>query len=345
MNLAALNEIAEKMVAPGKGILAADESTGTIQKRFDAIGVENNETNRRDYRELLFRATDTMADHISGVILFEETLYQDAADGTPLVDLIAKAGSVPGIKVDKGAKLMPGFPGETITEGLDGLGERLRKDYERGARFAKWRAVIDINPDGGSGGIPTWGAIKANAHALARYAALCQANQIVPIVEPEILMDGAHDIHRCDEVTRWVLSTVFTELFEQRVALEGIVLKPNMVVCGKGCTKRASADEVAHRTIATLKATVPSAVPGIAYLSGGQSDEEATAHLDAMNKIGGFPWKMTFSYGRALQAAPQKAWSGKPENVAAAQRAFAHRARMNGLASLGKWEGALEKAA
>lgn len=340
MNLAALNEIAEKMVAPGKGILAADESTGTIQKRFDAIGVENTEQNRRDYRELLFRATDTMRDYISGVILFEETLYQDAADGTPLVELIAAAGSVPGIKVDKGAKLMPGFPGETITEGLDGLGDRLKKDYERGARFAKWRAVIDINE-----GIPTWGAVKANAHALARYAATCQANQIVPIVEPEILMDGAHDIDRCDEVTRWVLDTVFHELFEQRVALEGIVLKPNMVVCGKGCTKRASVEEVAHRTIAALKATVPSAVPGVAYLSGGQSDEEATAHLDAMNKIGGFPWKMTFSYGRALQAAPQKAWSGKPENVAAAQRAFAHRARMNGLASLGQWEGSLEKAA
>jgi fructose-bisphosphate aldolase class I len=340
MNLAALNDIAEKMVAPGKGILAADESTGTIQKRFDAIGVENSEENRRDYRELLFRSADTMRDYISGVILFEETLYQDCADGTPLVKLIADAGSVPGIKVDKGAKLMPGFPGETITEGLDGLGERLKKDYERGARFAKWRAVIDIND-----GIPTWGAVKANAHALARYAAICQANQIVPIVEPEILMDGAHDIGRCDEVTRWVLQTVFTELYEQRVALEGMVLKPNMVVCGKGCSKRAGVDETAHRTIAALKATVPSAVPGIAYLSGGQSDEEATAHLDAMNKIGGFPWKMTFSYGRALQAAPQRAWGGKGENIAAAQRAFAHRARMNSLASLGQWEGRLEKAA
>jgi fructose-bisphosphate aldolase, class I len=340
MNLAALNEIAEKMVTPGKGILAADESQGTIQKRFDAIGVENTETNRRDYRELLFRSTEAMRDYISGVILFEETLYQDAADGTPLVKLIADAGSVPGIKVDKGAKPMAGFPGETLTEGLDGLGPRLAKDYERGARFAKWRAVIDI-----ADGIPTAGAVKANAHALARYAAVCQENQIVPIVEPEVLMDGAHDIARCDEVTRFVLKTVFAELFEQRVALEGIVLKPNMVVCGKKCGSRSSVDEVAHRTIAALKATVPSAVPGIAYLSGGQSDEEATAHLDAMNKIGGFPWKMTFSYGRALQAAPQKAWSGKAENVAAAQRAFAHRARMNGLASVGQWEGALEKAA
>jgi fructose-bisphosphate aldolase, class I len=340
MNLAALNEIAEKMVTPGKGILAADESTGTIQKRFDAIGVENTETNRRDYRELLFRTTETMREHISGVILFEETLYQSAADGTPLVDLITAAGSVPGLKVDKGAKPMARFPGETLTEGLDGLGERLTKAYERGARFAKWRAVIDI-----ADGVPTWGAVKANAHALARYAAACQTAQIVPIVEPEVLMDGAHDIERCDMVTRWVLQTVFQELYEQRVALEGIVLKPNMVVCGKACEKRASVDEVAHRTIAALKATVPAAVPGIAYLSGGQTDEEATAHLDAMNRIGGFPWKMTFSYGRALQAAPQKAWAGKSENIAAAQRAFAHRARMNGLASLGKWEGRLEQAA
>ena len=340
MNLAALNEIAEKMVTPGKGVLAADESTGTIQKRFAAIGVENTEPNRRDYRELLFRSTEAMQSYISGVILFEETLYQDAADGTPLVKLIAKAGAVPGIKVDKGTKPLPGFPGETITEGLDGLPQRLAKDYERGARFAKWRAVIDI-----ADGIPTWGAIKANAHALARYAAICQEAQIVPIVEPEVLMDGAHDIVRCDEVTRLVLKTVFQELFEQRVALEGMVLKPNMVVCGKKCDKRASVDEVAHRTIAALKATVPAAVPGIAYLSGGQSDEEATAHLDAMNKLGGFPWKMTFSYGRALQAAPQKAWSGKSENVAAAQRAFTHRARMNSLATVGQWEGALEKAA
>ena len=340
MNLAALNEIAEKMVTPGKGILAADESTGTIQKRFDAIGVENTETNRRDYREILFRSTEAMQSYISGVILFEETLYQDAADGTPLVKLIADAGAVPGIKVDKGAKPMAGFPGETLTEGMDGLGPRLAKDYERGARFAKWRAVIDI-----ADGIPTWGAIKANAHALARYAAVCQANQIVPIVEPEVLMDGAHDIDRCDEVTRLVLQTVFQELFEQRVALEGMVLKPNMVVCGKKCDKRASVEEVAHRTVATLKATVPSTVPGVAFLSGGQTDEEATAHLDAMNKIGGLPWKLTFSYGRALQAAPQKAWSGKPENAAAAQRAFAHRAKMNSLASVGQWEGALEKAA
>lgn len=340
MNLAALNAVAEAMVAPGKGILAADESTGTIKKRFDAIGVENTEQNRRDYRELMFRAGEAMKGHISGVILFEETLYQNAADGTPLVELITAAGAIPGIKVDKGAKPLPGFPGETITEGLDGLPERLAKDYERGARFAKWRAVIDI-----ADGVPTWGAIKANAHALARYAAICQHANIVPIVEPEVLMDGAHDIERCDQVTRFVLQTVFDELFQMRVALEGMVLKPNMVICGKGCPDQAPVEEVAKRTIAALKATVPSAVPGIAYLSGGQSDEQATAHLDAMNKIGGFPWKMTFSYGRALQAAPQKAWSGKAENVAAAQKAFHHRARMNGMASLGKWDAAMEKAA
>ena len=340
MDLAALNAVAEKMVAPGKGILAADESTGTIKRRFDAIGVENNEGNRSDYREMLFRSKEAMSNYVSGVILYDETIWQDAADGTPLVDLITAAGSIPGIKVDEGVQPLPGFPNETITVGLDRLGERLAKYYERGARFAKWRAVIDI-----ADGIPTAGAVKANAHALARYAALCQAHQIVPIVEPEILMDGAHDIARCDEVTRFVLHTVFDELYDLRVPLEGIILKPNMVVCGKGCGNRASVDEVATRTIAALKATVPSAVPGIAYLSGGQSDEDATAHLDAMNRIGGFPWKMTFSYGRALQAAPQKAWSGKRENVAAAQRAFTHRARMNSLASLGQWQGALEKAA
>jgi fructose-bisphosphate aldolase, class I len=340
MDLAALNAVATAMVAPGKGILAADESTGTIKKRFDAIGVENTEQNRRDYRELMFRTDVAMREHISGVILFEETLYQNAADGTPLVELITAAGAVPGIKVDKGAKLLPGFPGETITEGLDGLPERLMKDRARGARFAKWRAVIDI-----ADGIPSWGAIKANAHALARYAAICQHSDIVPIVEPEVLMDGAHDLDRCDEVTRLVLQTVFDELFQLRVALEGIVLKPNMVISGKKCPDQASVEQVAEGTIAALKATVPSAVPGIAYLSGGQSDEQATAHLDAMNRIGGFPWPMTFSYGRALQAAPQKAWSGKAENVQAAQDAFTHRARMNGLAALGQWSEALEKAA
>ena len=339
MDLAALNSVAEKMVAPGRGILAADESTGTIKKRFDAIGVDNTEEHRRDYRELMFRAKDAMS-YVSGVILYDETLWQNAADGTPLVDLITAAGSIPGIKVDEGVQPLPGFPGETVTVGLDRLAERLTKYYARGARFAKWRAVIDI-----ADGIPSAGAIKANAHALARYAALCQAHQIVPIVEPEVLMDGSHTIERCDEVTRFVLQTVFEELFLARVPLEGIVLKANMVVSGKLCPTQASIAQVAERTIACLKATVPSAVPGIAYLSGGQSDEQATAHLDAMNRLGGFPWKMTFSYGRALQAAPQKAWSGQTANVPSAQKAFAHRARMNGLASLGQWEGALEKAA
>ena len=338
MALADLNAVAEKMVAPGRGILAADESTGTIKKRFDAIGVENIEANRRDYREFMFRSEGMKS--ISGVILYDETIWQDAADGTPLVDLITAADALPGIKVDEGVQPLPGFPNETITVGLDRLADRLAKYRAKGARFAKWRAVIDI-----ADGIPTDGAIKANAHALARYAALCQAADIVPIVEPEVLMDGDHTIARCDEVTRRVLHSVFNELYDARVALEGMILKPNMIVSGKAGAQQAGVDEVAHRTIAVLKATVPSAVPGIAYLSGGQSDEEATAHLDAMNRIGGFPWKMTFSYGRALQAAPQKAWSGRSENVAAGQAAFTHRARMNSLASLGQWEGGLEKAA
>ena len=340
MDLDALHEIACRMVAPGKGILAADESPGTIQKRFDAIGVESNETNRRDYREFLFRTADAMRERIGGVILYDETLWQDAADGTPLVDIIAAAGAVPGIKVDQGAKPLAGFPGETVTEGLDGLGDRLARYYERGARFAKWRGVIDI-----AAGIPSWGAVKANAHALARYAALCQANQIVPMVEPEVLMDGDHGIERCEEVTRIVLQTVFQDLFEQRVALEGIILKPNMVISGKNSGRRDSVEQVAERTLAVLKAHVPPAVPGIAFLSGGQSDEEATAHLDAINRMGPLPWPVTFSYGRALQHAPQVAWAGKPQNIPTAQRAFAHRARMNGLATLGLWEGALEKAA
>jgi fructose-bisphosphate aldolase class I len=342
MNLTALHEIAERMTAPGKGILAADESTGTIKKRFDEIGLESTEASRRDYREMLFRADEAMRNYIGGVILYEETLYQNAADAnaTPLVDLIERTGAVPGVKVDKGTVGLAGFPGETITEGLDGLGPRLDKDREQGARFAKWRAVIDIGD-----GIPTWGAVKANAHALARYAAICQAHDIVPIVEPEVLMDGAHGIARCEEVTRWVLKTVFQELYEQRVALEGMVLKPNMVVPGAKSGEHVSAEEVAERTLAVLKDCAPASVPGIAFLSGGQSDEDATARLDAMNRMGPLPWKLTFSYGRALQHAPLTTWAGRHENVAKAQRAFAHRARMNSLASLGKWEGALEKAA
>ena len=340
MNLSELNKVANAMVAPGKGILAADESTGTIKRRFDAIGVENTEDNRRDYRELLFRSTEAMHDCISGVILYDETIWQKAKDGTPLVKLIEQAGSIPGIKVDEGTKPLPGFPGELVTVGLDKLADRLPKYYEQGARFAKWRGVIDI-----AAGIPTAGAIHANAHALARYAALCQEAQIVPIVEPEVLMDGDNSIDRCYEVTEHVLREVFHELYLNRVALEGMVLKPNMAISGKKAANRAGVDEVAEKTIRLLKECVPAAVPGIAFLSGGQSDEEATAHLDAMNRIGGLPWKLTFSYGRALQHAPQTAWAGKPENVAAAQRAFAHRARMNGLASTGQWRPESEKLA
>ncbi|MBL9095619.1 MAG: fructose-bisphosphate aldolase class I [Alphaproteobacteria bacterium] len=334
-----LEKIARKMVAPGKGILAADESSGTIKKRFDAINVESTETTRRDYRELMFR-TGAMKEFISGVILYDETIWQDAADGTPLVKIIADAGAVPGIKVDEGTEMLPGSPKELITKGLDGLSKRLPKYYERGARFAKWRAVIDIGA-----GIPSHNCVHANAHALARYAALCQQANIVPIVEPEVLMDGEHDIDRCYDVTEWVLKETFQELYYAGVKLEGMVLKPNMAIAGKKSAKKAPVAEVAEKTVKMLKACVPPLVPGIAFLSGGQSDEEATAHLDAMNKLGPLPWALTFSYGRALQAAPQKAWSGKKDNVAAAQRAFAHRARMNGLAALGKWAQGLEKEA
>ena len=340
MNLEELNRTAKKMVTPGKGILAADESTGTIQKRFDKIGVTNTEENRRDYREMLFRTDKAMREHISGVILFDETIRQKAKDGTPFVKLIADAGAVPGIKVDAGAKKLAGSPGETITEGLDGLRERFVEYHKLGARFAKWRAVIDIGR-----GIPSFNCINANAHALARYAALAQENDIVPIVEPEVLMDGDHDIVACERVTSWVLHEVFSQLFFADVKLEGMILKPNMIVPGKKCAKQNSVQEVAERTVKVLKQHVPGAVPGIAFLSGGQSDEDATAHLSAMNAIGGLPWPLTFSYGRALQAAPQSAWSGKPENVAKGQAAFAHRALMNSLAALGKWSPAEEKKA
>jgi fructose-bisphosphate aldolase class I len=338
MNLADLNKVATAMVAPGRGILAADESSGTIKNRFDAIGVVSTEDSRRDYREMLFRAKDAMTNNISGVILYDETIWQKAKDGTPLVKLIEAAGSIPGVKVDEGVQPLPGCPGETITVGLDKLAERLKKYYDQGARFAKWRAVIDIG-----NGIPSYTAIRTNAHALARYAALCQAAQIVPIVEPEVLMDGDHDIDRCYTVTEFVLKETFQELYYQKVALEGMILKPNMAIAGKKSAKKSGVAEVAEKTVKLLKSCCPGAVPGIAFLSGGQSDEEATAHLDAMNKIGGLPWNLTFSYGRALQAAPQKAWSGKSENVAAGQRAFSHRAEMNGLASKGQWKADLEK--
>ncbi|MBL8564159.1 MAG: fructose-bisphosphate aldolase class I [Hyphomicrobiaceae bacterium] len=340
-----LEDIAARMVAPGKGILAADESSGTIKKRFDKINTVSTEDSRRDYREMLFRSTDAMKNHISGVILYDETIRQKAKDGTPLTDIMKATGSVPGIKVDMGAKALPGPTAkiETITEGLDGLRERLAEYYALGARFAKWRAVIAI-----ADGCPTWNAVKANAHALARYAALCQEAGIVPIVEPEVLMDGehsGHDIDECYRVTEWTLRTVFRELYDARVRLEGIVLKPNMIIAGQKSPKQASAAEVAEKTVRCLKTCVPASVPGIAFLSGGQSDEAATEHLSRMNAIGGLPWALTFSYGRALQAAALKAWGGKAENVAAGQRAFAHRARMNGLAALGKWEAKLEKAA
>src|SRR2546426_1258740 len=323
MNLTDLNKVALAMVTPGKGILAADESSGTIKKRFDAIKVESTEENRRDYREMLFRSSKAMSNCVSGVILYDETIWQNARDGTPLVKLIEQAGAIPGIKVDEGTQSLPNCPGELITVGLDKLAERLKKYYERGARFAKWRAVIDIGPR-----IPSYTAIHTNAHALARYAALCQQAQIVPIVEPEVLMDGDHDIDRCYEVTQRVLNKTFQELRVQRVELEGMILKPNMAISGKKSAKQASVDEVAEKTVRLLKACVPAAVPGIAFLSGGQSDEQATAHLNAMNQIGSLPsslpWRLTFSYGRALQAAPQKAWSGRPENIAAGQRAFTH---------------------
>ncbi len=341
MNLADLNKVALAMVAPGKGILAADESSGTIKKRFDAINVASTEESRRDYREMLFRSSEAMARHISGVILYDETIWQNARDGTPLVKIIEQSGAIPGIKVDEGTQALPNCPGELITVGLDKLAERLKKYYEQGARFAKWRAVINIDKDT----IPSMTAIRANAHALARYAALCQDAQIVPIVEPEVLMDGDHDIDRCYEMSQRVLNKTFQELRIQRVALEGMVLKPNMVVPGKKSAKQASVAEVAEKTVRLLKNCVPAAVPGIAFLSGGQSDEDATAHLNAMNRIGGLPWHLTFSYGRALQAAPLKAWSGKAENVAAGQRAFSHRARMNSLASQGQWKADLEKKA
>jgi fructose-bisphosphate aldolase class I len=340
MDLNELNKVALAMVTPGKGILAADESSGTIKKRFDAIKVEATEETRRDYREMLFRSIEAMSKYISAVILYDETIWQNAKDGTPLIKLIEQSGAIPGIKVDEGTQPLPACPGEVVTVGVDKLAERLKKYYERGARFAKWRAVIDIGNN-----IPSMTAIHVNAHALGRYAALSQDAQIVPIVEPEVLMDGDHDIDRCHDVTQRVLNEVFQELRIQRVALEGMILKPNMVVSGKKSAKQASVEDVAEKTVRLLKECVPAAVPGIAFLSGGQSDEEATAHLNAMNRIGPLPWRLTFSYGRALQAAPQQAWSGKPENVAAGQRAFSHRARMNGLASKGEWATELEKKA
>jgi fructose-bisphosphate aldolase class I len=344
-----LEDIAAKLVAPGKGILAADESNATIAKRFEAVGIPNTEEMRRDYRELLFRTKEAMENCISGVILYDETIRQKARDGTPLVDVIKASGAVPGIKVDKGAWRLALSPGEKVTEGLDGLRDRLIEYHKLGARFAKWRGVIDIAPaTQTTPAIPTDNCIHANAHALARYAALCQENGIVPIVEPEVLMDGAiatHDADTSYAVSVRTLRAVFAELARANVSLEGMILKPSMVVAGKNSPKQAPPQEVAAKTIGLLRRCVPAAVPGIAFLSGGQSDEQATQHLSLMNAGGPHPWRLTFSYGRALQHAAIQAWKGKPENVAAAERAFLHRARMNSLAAAGQWEPRLEKAA
>ena len=339
MNRNELARIARAMVVKDKGILAADESSGTIKKRFDGIKLDSTEEARRTYREMLFTAPGA-ADWISGVILYDETIRQKTKDGVPFPDYMTKLGILPGIKVDTGAKPLAAFSNETITEGLDGLRERLVDYHKLGARFAKWRAVIDIGD-----GIPTQFAIDANAHALARYAALCQENGIVPIVEPEVLMDGAHSIERCEEVTDAVLESVFDQLFAHRIYLEGIVLKPNMIISGKKAANRASPEQVAEATVRCLKRHVPSAVPGIAFLSGGQSSAEATLHLSLMNKLAPLPWQLTFSYGRALQDTALKAWGGQPANYAAGQKEFARRARFNSLATTGRYAADMESKA
>lgn len=330
---------AKAMTAPGKGILAADESTGTIAKRLDSINVPSTEDNRRAYRQLLLTA-DGAEQHIGGVILYDETLRQAADDGTPFPKVLRDRGILPGIKVDTGAKDLAGAPGEKITEGLDGLRERLAEYAELGAAFTKWRGVIDIGE-----GMPSGYCLAANAHALARYAALSQEAGLVPIVEPEVLMDGDHDIIRCQEVTELALQLVFGELAIQRVQLEGMVLKPNMVISGKGCASQAGVQEVADRTVETLLRRVPGAVPGIAFLSGGQSEAEATAHLNAMNAGNTLPWELSFSYGRALQQSALQAWGGEAGNVAAAQAALMHRAKLNGLARSGDYNADMEQAA
>ena len=336
-----MDDIAKAIVADGKGILAADESAGTIKKRFDSINVESVEDTRRAYREMLF-TTAGAEEAISGVILYDETLRQGTADGRSFAKVLQDIGVIPGIKVDMGAKPLAGSPDEKVTEGLDGLRERCAEYYELGARFAKWRAVITIAGDEH----PSRACISANAHALARYAALCQEANLVPIVEPEVLMDGGHDIDRCAEVTEATLAETYNQLRIQGVRLEATLLKPNMVLSGTECATQAGVGEVARRTVEVLKHAVPAAVPGIVFLSGGQSDVLATEHLDAMNKLGeALPWKLSFSYGRALQAAALKAWGGKAENVPAAQQAFLHRARANGAAALGTWSMAMEKAA
>ena len=336
MSLTDLNEIAVYIVSDGKGILAADESTGTIKKRFDSINTESTEKIRRDYREMLFQA-EGMKNNIGGVILFEETLKQNAADGTSLVNVISNQGALPGIKVDKGLILMNEDSEETVTNGLDDLNQRCQEFYEIGAKFTKWRAVITIGDN-----IPTDACINENMLRLADYAKIVQSNNMVPIVEPEVLMDGSHSIDDCYNVTSRVLKSLFQHLKDKNVNIKGTILKPNMVISGTNCTEQAGVQEVAEKTVKCLLENVPEDLPGIAFLSGGQSDIDATAHLDAMNKIGGFPWKLSFSYGRALQQAALKAWMGKEENMNNAQAAFSHRALMNKNAALGKWNKDLE---
>ena len=331
-----LEEIATFIVADGKGILAADESNPTCGKRFDSIGVESTEENRRDYREMLFRSKG-MKGNIGGVILFDETIRQSAADGTLLREIILKQGALPGIKVDKGLQPIENFPGETVTVGLDGLDERLKEYAEMGAKFTKWRAVINIGD-----GIPSDECIHANMDALAQYAKCAQENGMVPIVEPEVLMDGEHSIDACYDASERSLKSLFEHLEKYQVNIKGTILKPNMVTSGSNHNIQASINEVATRTIDCLVKNVPAELPGVAFLSGGQSDVLATAHLDAMNKIGGFSWKLSFSYGRALQAAALKAWEGKVENVFISQDELSHRAEMNKLASLGEWDEKLE---
>ncbi|MEX1008929.1 MAG: class I fructose-bisphosphate aldolase [Acidimicrobiia bacterium] len=341
MSLNELNATARALVAPGKGILAADESGGTIKKRFDSIGVESTETNRRDYREMLF-TTQGAGDYISGVILYDETIRQSAGDGTPLVKLLQDQGIIPGIKVDAGAKPLAFSEGETVTEGLDGLRERLAEYRELGARFAKWRATYSVSNGDGH---PSDYCVDVNAHALARYAALCQEASIVPIVEPEVYMEGDHTIHESFLATERAQAAMFHALLHQNVEFEGILLKPNMVLPGYDCTKQVSDEEIAEATIRCFHVTVPAAVPGVVFLSGGQSDEQATARLNAMNKLGPHPWQLSFSYGRALQAPALKAWKGAAANVDAGRAALLHRARMNSLARSGSYSPDMEKSA
>ncbi len=334
MSIEQLAETAQAMVAAGKGIIAIDESAGTCAKRFASVGIDNTEENRRRYRELLL-TTPKLSDYISGAILFNETIRQSTSDGVPFAKYMSQHGMIPGIKVDKGTHVLAGCPGEVVTEGLDGLRERLKEYYGLGARFAKWRAVINIGED-----IPTGTCIEANAHALARYAALCQEQGLVPMVEPEVLMDGDHDIETCYDVTEATLRSLFNALYEQNVLLEGTILKASMIIAGKDCPDQAGVDEVAESTVMCLKSTVPSILPGIVFLSGGQTDEQSTAHLDAMNKLGNLPWPLSFSYGRAMQQAALKLWSQDlVGNFAKAQAIVYERAKENGLAALGKWEG------